>query len=536
MPIETFGARVNPVTLLRVPITSVHQNLFSQAVAIAKGWLGEHGSIMFESTKCIVMESPITGTSAVQHTKIEHLASHHPDVFSDLLSDEERSALCLVTIGISAPGGDKNKSHHHLRPQRLMVDLAEGLPNARVIDGVLSNEANVISFDDSGPWTKEYLSQSRPFPSVIIGMNERGNRPILDPDTVASYLTGLAEVRYVESPATIEVICSHAGIQNFARDSILLLGIDQKTPRLALNKDHLRTIFDRTGRKPSFELFQRLALRTRARYPVKSNEWHQSAKQDPISDDSNAETIIALRNEIEYLESELDDAQQDVSTLAQQLNESQILIDATNEIRDKYKKDLKEANKKIKHYEKEFNSVKQIFKENGIQNIEQFAQLFEDVDEPDQDQEYQPANVEEVLKRVRTDFQHSITVLESAMKSAEQHAKFRFPYRVWEVFTTLNELHERAVQMNRQRNQRVNLEALFQGVSGLSFAIRESGATMERHGDTRKFRHKGRWREMQPHLKIGSGNDDSTLRIHFIFDRDEERFLIGHCGQHLPLA
>ena len=101
--------------------------------------------------------------------------------------------------------------------------------------------------------------------------------------------------------------------------------------------------------------------------------------------------------------------------------------------------------------------MKKILEDNGIENIEQFAQFFEDVHEPDQNQEYQPANVEEVLKRVRSDFQSSITVLESAMKSAEQHAKFRFPYRVWEVFNTLNELHERAVQMNRQRNQRVNL-------------------------------------------------------------------------------
>ena len=442
----------------------------------------------------------------------------------------------MVSIGISTPTDKQNKPHHFLRPQRLLLDLAEGLPNARVIDGSLNNEANVISFDDSGPWIKEYLSQSRPFPSVIIGMNERGNQPILDPGTVASFLAGLAEVRYVESPSTMEVICNNAGIRNFARDSIILLGIDEKTPRIALNRGHLRTIFDRTGRKPGFELFQRLALRTTSRYPVKSNDWHNTPQPEPNLENTDAEVILKLRRMIEYLESELDDAQRDVTGLEQELSESLNLIQATNEVRDRYKKELKESKKKVKHYEEEFSSVKKILEDNGIENIEQFAQFFEVVHEPDQNQEYQPADVEEVLKRVRSDFQNSITVLESAMKSAEQHAKFRFPYRVWEVFTTLNELHERAVQMNRQRNQRVNLEALFQGVSGLSFAIRESGATMERHGETRKFRHKGRWREMQPHLKIGSGNDDSTLRIHFIFDKDEERFLIGHCGQHLPLA
>ena len=49
---------------------------------------------------------------------------------------------------------------------------------------------------------------------------------------VASFLAGLAEVRYVESPSTIEVICNNAN-RNFARDSIILLGIDEKTPRIA---------------------------------------------------------------------------------------------------------------------------------------------------------------------------------------------------------------------------------------------------------------------------------------------------------------
>ena len=533
---ETNGARVNPTTLLRIPIVGQYQDLVSQAAEIGKRWLGQNGTITFDSENRIVMESPINRTSAVQHTKIELLTSYHPDVFPEFLSDEERSALCLVTIGISKPDHDQNKTHHYLKPQRLMHDLAEGLPNARVIDGILSNEATVISFDDSGHWITEYLSQSRPFPSVIIGMNEQGNRSILDPDTVASFLTGLAEVRYVESPATMEVICNHAGIRNYARDSILLLGIDEKTPRLSLNKEHLRTIFDRTGRKPAYELFQRLALRTVARYPVDSNEWNQSAQQVANSGDLDTEAITSLQKVIEYLESELDDAQQDVSILEQKLNESQNLLHATNEIRDKYKKGLKQANKKIKQFEHEFRLVKQVFEENGIESFEQFTQLFEDNQDAVQDEEYKPSDVEDVLKRVRDEFSQSIIVLESAMKSAEEHAKFRFPYRVWEVFKTLNDLHDRAVQMNRQRNQRVNLESLFQGVSGLSFAMRESNATMERHGDARKFWHKGRMIEMQPHLKIGSGNDDSTLRIHFIFDREDERFLIGHCGQHLPLA
>jgi len=119
---------VNPTTLLRIPIVGQYQDLVSQAAEIGKRWLGQNGTITFDSENRIVMESPINRTSAVQHTKIELLTSYHPDVFPEFLSDEERSALCLVTIGISKPDHDQNKTHHYLKPQRLMHDLAEGLP------------------------------------------------------------------------------------------------------------------------------------------------------------------------------------------------------------------------------------------------------------------------------------------------------------------------------------------------------------------------------------------------------------------------
>ena len=69
------------------------------------------------------------------------------------------------------PSEDQNKSHDHLEPQQLMVDLAECLPNARVIDGVLSNEANVIRLMTQGLGQRVSLSITS-FPSVIIGMND----------------------------------------------------------------------------------------------------------------------------------------------------------------------------------------------------------------------------------------------------------------------------------------------------------------------------------------------------------------------------
>jgi hypothetical protein len=39
---------------------------------------------------------------------------------------------------------------------------------------------------------------------------------------------------------------------------------------------------------------------------------------------------------------------------------------------------------------------------------------------------------------------------------------------------------------------------------------------------------------MLRHLKIGVGDDlTKTIRVHFHWDADREKIVIGHCGEHL---
>lgn len=54
----------------------------------------------------------------------------------------------------------------------------------------------------------------------------------------------------------------------------------------------------------------------------------------------------------------------------------------------------------------------------------------------------------------------------------------------------------------------------------------------------RTFAYKGKKHFMQPHLKIGTGdNRAETLRIHFKWLAGrEKRIVIGHCGEHLPFG
>lgn len=42
---------------------------------------------------------------------------------------------------------------------------------------------------------------------------------------------------------------------------------------------------------------------------------------------------------------------------------------------------------------------------------------------------------------------------------------------------------------------------------------------------------------MERHLKIGVANNRSTtLRVYFLWDAEDEKCVIGRCGEHLPTA
>ncbi len=52
----------------------------------------------------------------------------------------------------------------------------------------------------------------------------------------------------------------------------------------------------------------------------------------------------------------------------------------------------------------------------------------------------------------------------------------------------------------------------------------------------RVFEYDGKSVEMLRHLKIGVGDDvTKTIRVHFHWDADREKIVIGHCGEHLRL-
>ena len=74
---------------------------------------------------------------------------------------------------------------------------------------------------------------------------------------------------------------------------------------------------------------------------------------------------------------------------------------------------------------------------------------------------------------------------------------------------------------------------------GFDYAPSESKTTMGKYGDKRTFfdDEKKRHVEMQAHIKLGGGpGQRNTLRVHISWDEEENKWLVGYIGLHLPTA
>ena len=123
-----------------------------------------------------------------------------------------------------------------------------------------------------------------------------------------------------------------------------------------------------------------------------------------------------------------------------------------------------------------------------------------------------------------------LLVLDSAWTSAEQARGFEYSDQLFQLLWTL------ATEFRDQKLAGAP-DLLAGRVFGPnSYAPRES-QTIERNTRARRqrtFAYNGKTVEMWQHLKIGAKDSENrTLRIHFCWDSELERIVIGHCGRHL---
>lgn len=159
-----------------------------------------------------------------------------------------------------------------------------------------------------------------------------------------------------------------------------------------------------------------------------------------------------------------------------------------------------------------------------------FAAVGPESEAPTAAERVAPSSLVEVLRQVAREYggQH-VVVLASAYESAEQS-----PYRIDFqraadalacVFSVAEGWHTGTLGKSIGQTFR----DLGQDYSA---KVSRSTAGESRSRYTRSYKGETRW--LDEHLKVGKGNPEDSLRIHWFRDESDRAFVLAHVGRHLP--
>ena len=136
------------------------------------------------------------------------------------------------------------------------------------------------------------------------------------------------------------------------------------------------------------------------------------------------------------------------------------------------------------------------------------------------------------LKLIEQVYANRCTVLDSARSSARKMTRFIYGRELLDLLMRLVTMYRDQLLDGGDAKARL--------VFGKSeYAAKESETVMNNKAMRRQrmFDYSGTKVEMFSHLKIGVEDDPTrTIRVHFHWDGNRRKIVIGYCGEHLPVS
>jgi hypothetical protein len=147
-----------------------------------------------------------------------------------------------------------------------------------------------------------------------------------------------------------------------------------------------------------------------------------------------------------------------------------------------------------------------------------------------------PANLSELLKIFEEHEPARLAITPDAFSSAKDYAQFNSVHEAWEMLHDLCRLVYE-MKFKPPKDFSGDFENYFDTRSRYELTMTETGATKRDKAlmELRQLTFEGKAFDITPHLKWGS-KEPKLLRIHFAFDEDKKRIIVGFVGQHLPTA
>ena len=235
-------------------------------------------------------------------------------------------------------------------------------------------------------------------------------------------------------------------------------------------------------------------------------------KQRVKGDSGGNETVDSLRDEISGLQKDIADWEEIASELETSNSEAAAKIDMLTRDAMRLENEKRAVERKL-----EMTELEQL-NANALNGIRKALTVV-------------PENLTQLLDLAKVLYSDRIVILPDAYRSAKKFDGILT--EEWEILvavaTTLWDLC-----FKETVNDRLGSE--FKKRTGYELARGESGTTcaMPNLMKLRKRMYKGNEIDISPHVK--GRNIKAAFRLHFYIDRDEEKIVIGHAGEHMDTA
>lgn len=376
---------------------------------------------------------------------------------------------------------------------------------------------------------EEIKNNKRNFPIVIISPDADGNY-LIEPDALQKKLVGLAQVIQISpeynSYEMEEVLGRHWSAWNGAINIIQMPSPKGFIKGRIFMSDEIES----WGSRPASRIGKVLAWVThntnipRLRDRVRPEGVAQLALRRALKQSRDR----ASNMNVEELRKELETVWELADEQSQEINEHERQIRSLEE--DLLDKELKiqEATDDLRTKDFSIQSLRYQLNQSGRDqsisvDIDTLMEMAVKLDQP---------SPKDCLEFIRIGCSDKCVVLPSAIASAEESAQFSNGQRLLRaLYMLVTEFRSKLMSGGDAQARSV--------FTRNEYAATESETVTSNPELSRKrtFEYNGKPITMFRHLKIGVDSDVSnTIRVHFAWDVEAEKIIIGYCGEHLPIT
>ena len=216
--------------------------------------------------------------------------------------------------------------------------------------------------------------------------------------------------------------------------------------------------------------------------------------------------------------------------------ERQKVLDQKREAGDEFWEDYQNTVDKLGETEEKLTELKA-----EVANLKANQQVFlsatpEGSDEPAQAEAAEDSSVASVVEALEVAAPRckNLEILDTAT-SAATTSPFQRPYDVFRALIDLNEIVDVWIKSRDEKGSGGDLlQHLRDRGWGKRSSMHISDTTRGKFRSHYEFEYQGKRQLFEPHITIGAGDPNSCASIHFIFDQERLKMIVGHVGKHLP--